>query len=283
MKKHDPVSKMFFAFVCMGGLLSSTIFVYGVFFYHPEGWQESAIQLIQFFGGTGGFMYFMKQFQKIIEQRISSGYFNVENEIVSYISGELNDYIIKRQDNLNMINDGRLYPKVAMSACLSFLLSFLRKRNSTADYELSIFFNINEPDILCYIDSNGHDTASSHSYRLSNPNYYKDKKYEVVKYLEDETNSMGYSVDIVHYKNNDNFVDATSRQRARIEDQIFYRFSINNPHVLVITCNKPNVFKDSDNELKQVISTFGLLLNSELILKAKFCCIKSMGCEQCAK
>ena len=282
MKKHDVVSIMFFSFVIGGGLLSAVIIVYGIFFYHPEGWQERIIQLVQFFGGTGGLMLFIKQFQKIIDQRINAGYYDDEREIVSYISGELNDYIEKRSANIEIIDDGRLYPQVAMSACLSFLLSFLRKRNSVADYEISVFWNTTEPDILCYIDSTGRNTASSNEYRKDDPMYYRNKNYEVVKYLEDETMSMSYSVDIVHYKDNVNYKNATSRQKARIKNQIFHRFSLN-PHVLVITCNKPNVFKKSDEELKKVIRTFGLLLNSELILKAKFCCNKAMGCDNCEK
>jgi len=279
MKKQDEVSVLFFAFVIGGGLLSAAIIIYGVFFYHPEGWQEGIVRLLQFFMGSGGLLFFIKQFQRIIEKRIESGYYDDNREVARFISGELFDYIKKRMDNLELSHDGRDFPRVTMEAGLSFLVSFLRKREPTAYYEVSIFWNAKEPDILCYVDSNGRNSASSIAYRKNNPHYYREKNYEVVKYLDDETKSMGYSVDIIHYKDNSNFDSATDRQKDRIRGQIFYRFSVQEPHVLVVTCNKPDVFRSDDTELKQVISTFGLILNSELILKEKFCCAKESRCK----
>ncbi|MDR0313351.1 MAG: hypothetical protein LBI14_07115 [Treponema sp.] len=275
MKKHDIITKIFLAAVIICIILQAITICYSIFFSPSADWLSQVIRAGQFLGGSGFLYLFLKLFQRIIAQRIDTGYYNTPaQEKANYISNDLNEFIKKRMDNLSEAECNR-YPQVAMSACLDLLLSFLKGYDGTAIYETSIFTNQAEPEIICFKDSIGHSEASSKENRKRDPNHYKKQGYESVRYLDNPS----YVVDIMQYKENPNYKNANPRQKKQIETQIFHCFNVVDPHVLVVTCNKEGLFKEDDECLKQVIRTIGLILNSELIHKEKYCCVNARYCK----
>jgi hypothetical protein len=137
----------------------------------------------------------------------------------------------------------------------------LRDEIGQHHYELSLFFDKDHPEIVCYFDSNNNETPRSRSERKLDPDYYKKQKYHVVELLLSPVTKpiMISKTDAptVNYS----FVD--QHQKKFIKSTILYCFDIEAPRALVITCDKPDVFKETDQKITTLVTAAGLAIRGE--------------------
>ena len=187
---------------------------------------------------------------------------------------ELSKYIEKKDEVLCNLTPSA-YPEEVLRQSLMLTADCLKRYIGRKYYfELSIFTNSNTPLIYAYYDTHGNNKPSSYTRRSKNPRYYIEKKYEVVELLSNPSSKIFIIPSTKEY--NYNFID--NKQKKQIGTQIMYCFHMENPYVLVITCNKSNVFKETDYVLKSFIQNIGRILNSDILIKENLCCRHSFHC-----
>lgn len=183
-------------------------------------------------------------------------------------------YVVGKNTLLNQISLSQ-FPEETLIQCLQYVSEEMKRYfGKTNYYELSIFTDKTAPDIIAYYDTNGHRQADSFSNRKGNPQYYRDKKYQVIELLDNPTSEI-ICIPSTHKEKEYSF---TSKQRKQISSQIMYCFHMKNPCVLVVTCNKRNIFQKNDNDLNSFIINIGHILESEILVSERLVCKKNFNC-----
>lgn len=116
-------------------------------------------------------------------------------------------------------------------------------------YELSLFCDSEEPEIIAYFDSNGNTTPRSHSKRQENPKYYVDMKYEVVELLKNPSTETQFIENTL--ADTEDYSFTSEDQKGKVRSTLLHCIDVRIPAAIVITCNKEKVlgpdgdFKDA--------------------------------------
>jgi hypothetical protein len=182
---------------------------------------------------------------------------------------------IENKNNLLMDEIPDKYPKDVLRVILKLLEDYLRLYIGKQHFEMSIFTNVEHPDIYAYYDTHGNSQPSSYNNRKNDPNYYRNKKYEAIELLD---NPISEIVIISSTETSDyNFIN--KRQRRKIKSQLMFCFHMTDPYILVVTCSKTNAFMKKDRDLDEFICNIGKMLNSEIVIKENICCRNGFGCQ----
>ena len=98
--------------------------------------------------------------------------------------------------------------------------------------------------------------------RLSQPTFYRDKNYEVMKLLQNPT-SRPLVIEDTHSKKS-NYSFTTQQQRSQVRSTILLCIDMNTPCALVITSDHKNAFLQGDDELISFIRFITNLVKSDL-------------------
>jgi len=140
-----------------------------------------------------------------------------------------------------------------MQQFLHFLESVLRMKSPGTHFEISVFANVTEPDIICYYDSGGSAKPSSASFRAVDPQFYRQKKYEAVELLEKPSGNGDVMV-IARTEETRNYSFRNNKQKARIKSTCLCLFNDPEPLVIVLVANRSGAFEESDGPLKSLVA-----------------------------
>jgi len=147
-----------------------------------------------------------------------------------------------------------------MKALLKFAADIITKLSSASNIELSIFHGSKEPRIICYYNSEGLDRPRSELERRKNKNYYRDKKYFAVEFMDKRPD---YIEIIPDTSKDDRFSHITDKQREKLKSVVVYVFCLDTPCALVIASDKENTFT-SDDDMKALINSIGMSLHGDI-------------------
>ncbi len=147
-----------------------------------------------------------------------------------------------------------------MKALLKFAADIITKLSSASNIELSIFHGSKEPRIICYYNSEGLDRPRSELERRKNKNYYRDKKYFAVEFMDKLPN---YIEIIPDTSKDDRFSHINDKQREKLKSVVVYVFCLETPCALVIASDKENTFT-SDDDMKALINSIGMSLHGDI-------------------
>lgn len=130
-------------------------------------------------------------------------------------------------------------------------------------YELSLFCDANEPEILAYFDSNGNMTPRSHVKRLENPNYYIENNYEVVELLKAPSTETQFVENTL--ADTEDYSFTSEEQKGKVRSTLLHCIDVRIPAAIVITCDKENVL-GPDNEFRDAFLSVYFGIATDLYL-----------------
>ncbi len=148
-----------------------------------------------------------------------------------------------------------------MRAILKFVADTITKLTSTSYIELSIFRGLDHPRIICYYNSEGLKNPRSELERRKNENYYRDKEYFAVDFMDKRPN---YIEMIPDTSKRDTFSHITDKQREKLKSVVVYVFCLDTPCALVIASDKENTFTPNDANMKALINSMGMALHGDI-------------------
>lgn len=188
----------------------------------------------------------------------------VVNDMIS--EGQLRTYFEGRLRSLSSLaslaaeQDRRRLATELVRECCRFAESVLKGWVGEYYFELSVFEDAVHPVIVAYYDSGGETEPRSKAARESNPEYYRQQKYEVVELLERPGNTVIYLPDTrsaqLHYS------FTSEDQKRRIGSSILYCFCNERPRAVVITCDKSQSLAP-DRRLETLLRALGQAMRAE--------------------
>ncbi len=151
-----------------------------------------------------------------------------------------------------------------MRALLKFVADTITKLTTASNIELSVFRGLNHPRIICYYNSEGLKSPRSELARSENENYYKEKNYFAVQFMNDRPN---YIEIIPDTSKNDAFSHITDKQREKLKSVVVYVFCLDTPCALVIASDKINTFTPGDENMRVLINSMGMALHGDIHFK----------------
>lgn len=152
---------------------------------------------------------------------------------------------------------------------LVLLESLLNKKLGKFHYELSVFCDKSEPEIVAYYDSSGKFVPRSQTKRNENPKYYIESNYEVVELLNDPSTQSIVIEDTKTEKSDYSFT--SDEQKSSIQSTLLHCIEPAWPAVLVVTCNKDKVLGNADSFKEAFLGVYNAIagdLNMGLIINA---------------
>ena len=202
-------------------------------------------------GSTGCILFSITIFFKLFKD-------NFQTVSLPYILKELNIERIRSIHTDNCIKcTGSL-----LNSSLRFSEHILKKEfGEEVDFEISVFYNQQEPDIVYYYDSRGQSFPSSTNNRKTNPNYYIEKGYAVVEFMRNPCAEVVVFDDICKYS-----YSFTNNQKSRIKSQAMFYMSHEGPYVLVIASNHKKTFDPKNKRSLQLVEALGNYIKSDVLL-----------------
>lgn len=148
-----------------------------------------------------------------------------------------------------------------MKVLLKFGADIITNLSSASNLELSIFHGSDHPRIICYYNSEGLKRPRSELERMENDNYYRDKKYFAVEFMDNRPN---YIEIIPDTSKNDKFSHITNEQREKLKSVVVYVFCLDTPCALVIASDKENTFRSDDDDMKALINAIGMAVHGDI-------------------
>lgn len=152
----------------------------------------------------------------------------------------------------------------AIGGALEAAIEYLRDKYGEGRFEISIFHNREEPDILFYRDSVGNKEPSSADGRRKEPQYYRAHKYEAVELLDNPSDRILIYPSLTTLTATYSF--ATEEQKKRIRSTVLHSFTFREPHVLVLVADRKSVFQKDDSTLIEFVGCLGHALHYDLWL-----------------
>lgn len=146
-------------------------------------------------------------------------------------------------------------------ACLRLLEEILRDWYGNHRFQLSVFANPAHPEIVCYWDTANHELPRSHNERLQDRDYYRKQRYAVIDVIEQRSPDTLVVADTRSDASKYSYVNA--EQRQNIGSTLLFRFSTQEPGVLVVACDQSEIFHSSDTRLWTLVSAIGIAVRSE--------------------
>ena len=136
---------------------------------------------------------------------------------------------------------------------LHFLESRLKTKSPSSNFEISVFANIEEPEIISYYDSGGSTRPSSANSRLDDPQFYRVNRYEAVELLDNPSGGSDI-IAISRTENRNKYSFRTNEQKARIKSTVLCSFVDPEPIVIVLVANQADVFDEMDVRLENLVA-----------------------------
>lgn len=198
-------------------------------------------------------------FRKLITKEYLYQEINIEDHLKNYFHGRFST--LKSSRNPISKESLEKFQNNLSRQVLIFVEKILCEEIGKHHYELSVFFDKDNPEIICYFDSNKNEIPRSSNERKRDPDYYKKRRYQVVELLLSPVTKpfIIRQTDVAGV--NYSFVD--EHQKKYIKSSLLYCFDIETPRALVITCDKPDAFRESDLKIITLITAAGLAMRGE--------------------
>jgi hypothetical protein len=138
-----------------------------------------------------------------------------------------------------------------MQHILSFVEGILKLKAANISFEISIFANVAEPEIICYYDSSGSEIPSSAGERAKDPQFYRKKNYEAVQLLDRP--SPTYEIKVFSRPDERVYKFRNEEQKSRIKSTALCSFVTPEPLVLVLVADQSGFFDSHDAPLADLI------------------------------
>lgn len=181
------------------------------------------------------------------------------DDAIGKLEEQLKDYFRNRLatvPGVDEIKDNKVLTAVSqrlMLHFLHFLEAILRTRAPGVTFEISVFANVHEPEIICYYDSGGSAKPSSATSRDANPQFYREQKYEAVELLDNPSGGR----DVIVISRTDQtaaYSFRNKKQKERIKSTCLCSFVDPEPMVIVLVANQSGIFDETDAPLKNLVS-----------------------------
>jgi len=212
----------------------------------------------------GALIFFIRAFAKLVNKTFIEKDFICEEDLKKFFRNRL--------DRINGLSD--ITPENKAIVFNNLLNDILRMteevlRNWLGDYqyELSVFADSEQPDIIAYYETGGQDIPRSKTERQTNPYFYKTSGYKVIELLENPTHEV-----LIISKTNDpqvNYKFLNQKQRERIKSTLLYSFCFETPMALVVVCDAPGAIDKKDRRLINFVNAVGLAMNFDCQLSKK--------------
>lgn len=128
-------------------------------------------------------------------------------------------------------------------------------------FEFSIWTDPKEPKVIAYFDSACNVRPRSDAERKTNPNFYREKNYEVISLLDRPSPEIIWK----DRPSAANYNYSSPAQGEKIKSTMLYCFDINRPAVLVVTSNIPGALS-RESFPDELLRTLSLAIRADLEL-----------------
>lgn len=225
---------------------------------------------ISFFKGAvsiinaGALIYFIRLFAKLVKRTFIDKDLITEEDLKRYFRNRLDR--INMHSNLDPAKKEALF-RGLLGETLRMTEAILRNWVGSYQYELSIFFGQENPDIIAYYETGGQDTPRSKLLREQDPAYYRKGGYKVVELLNKPSNEV---IIIPKTRNPEvNYKFLSEKQKEKIKSTLLYCFCVKTPMALVVVCNSPDAINKQDSRLVNLIHAVGMAMQCDNNLSSR--------------